>query len=71
MPELKAKARAAAPDPRAPVDKRANEDIIKAMRAQLGDCCRPVAEKENWATWEIEDGVCFKCYKKLMDAGLV
>ena len=71
MPETKAKARVTVPDPRAPVDKRANEDVKKEMLAQLGDCCKTKAVKESWATWEIEDGACLKCYHNLMKAGLV
>lgn len=71
MPEAKAKLRANVPDPRKPVDYRANEDVRKAMLAVLGDCCRPQAERETWVTWEIEDGACLKCYHKLMEAKLV
>lgn len=71
MPETKAKLRANVPDPRKPVNTRANEDVIKAMLKVLGPCCKPQAEKESWCTWEIEDGACMKCYHELMEAGLV
>lgn len=71
MPETKAKLRATVPDPRKPVNTRANEDVIKAMLAVLGDCCKKQAVRERWCTWEIEDGACLKCYHKLMEAKLV
>ena len=75
MPEAKAKLRANVPDPRKPVDHRANEDVKKAMlEAMPADCpskCKDMAVKQEWATWEIEDGACLKCYHALMEAGLV
>ncbi len=77
MPEVKAKTRAnVAPDPRASarVNNRANEDVVQAMLEAMVDCkcgCKKQAIRERWSTLEIEDGVCFKCYHALMEAGLV
>lgn len=76
MPTLKAKARANVSLEQAPVtgrrtNTRANEDVVQEMLKHLGPCCKEQAVRESWTTWEIEDGACFRCYEKLMQAGLV